>query len=189
MSLLRQAPVPGTRSAALQQVKAALESLTPAERRVGEAILSDPGSAIALSIGEFAALVGVAQPTLSRFAKNVGFQGYPALRLGIAHDFAADERSGGTRSPEAAADHAVYRGIRLDAAMPALADALRDASAVEIWSSAELAAGGELLSAQLQSLAVPCAASAVPAPPAKWHGCCHRSAHGQSARDSSSAIP
>ncbi|MFD7159833.1 hypothetical protein ACFV9C_34910 [Kribbella sp. NPDC059898] len=163
MSLLRQAPVPGTRTAALQRIETALESLAPSERRVGEAILADPGSAIALSISEFAELCGVAQPTLSRFAKSIGFKGYPALRLGIAHDFAGDEQASSTYASATGPASSVYRDIRADAALPELADALRDATTVEVWSSAELGAGANLLAAQLRALAVPCAASAVPA--------------------------
>ncbi len=143
-----------------------LDSLAPSERRVGQAILEDPGAAIALSIGEFAELCGVAQPTLSRFAKNVGFHGYPALRLGIAHDFAADrdaQNAAGTGKPS---NQPAQEAIRVDAALPVLAGAIRGATAVEIWSAPEFAAGGQLLAASLRGLGVPAAASAIPS---HWH--------------------
>jgi DNA-binding MurR/RpiR family transcriptional regulator len=93
MALLDKPPTPGTRTAALDRIRAALPDLAPAERRVADRILEDPSQAIALSIGEFAELVGVAQPTVSRFCRNVGFPGYAALRLGVANDFAADSHN------------------------------------------------------------------------------------------------
>ncbi|RZU15829.1 RpiR family transcriptional regulator [Kribbella rubisoli] len=157
MSLLRQAPLRGTRSAALQRIRAALPTLTPAEQRVAERILANPGEAIALSIGEMAQACGVAQPTVSRFARSVGFDGYPAVRLDIAHDFANDSEPAATghRSDPAAQ-------IALDAAIPAVATALRTAAAVEIWTTPDLAFAGELLETSLRELSVPASTSAIP---------------------------
>ncbi|WP_328997339.1 alpha/beta fold hydrolase [Kribbella sp. NBC_00709] len=157
MSLLRQAPLRGTRSAALQRIRSALSTLTPAEQRVAERILANPGEAIALSIGEMAQVCGVAQPTVSRFARSVGFDGYPAVRLDIAHDFANDsEPATSDRHPGPAEQ------IALDAAIPALATALRTASAVEIWTAPDLAFAGELLETSLRELSVPASCSAIP---------------------------
>jgi DNA-binding MurR/RpiR family transcriptional regulator/dienelactone hydrolase len=160
MSLLRQAPLPGTRSAALQRIRAALPTLTPAEQRVAERILANPGEAIALSIGEMAQVCGVAQPTVSRFARSVGFDGYPAVRLDIAHDFA--NHLGPTSSDGPLAAPSPAEQIARDAAIPAVATALRSASAVEIWTAPDLAFAGELLETSLRELSVPASCSAIP---------------------------
>jgi DNA-binding MurR/RpiR family transcriptional regulator/dienelactone hydrolase len=161
MALLDKPPTPGTRTAALDRIRAALPDLAPAERRVADRILEDPSQAIALSIGEFAELVGVAQPTVSRFCRNVGFPGYAALRLGVANDFAADSHN----ARDVAGDPLGGLGDRLrsDANLKLAAQALRAARQVEIWTTAQLASAGAVLAAGLAGLSVRAAHSAIPA--------------------------
>ncbi|GAA5190666.1 hypothetical protein GCM10023322_46370 [Rugosimonospora acidiphila] len=161
MALLEQPPSPGTRTAALDRIRAALPDLAPAERRVAERILADPARAIALSISEFAQLCDVAQPTVSRFCRNLGFPGYPALRLGIANDFAAESHRAADTAPDAMG--VLAQRLRTDATMPAAARALRMATWVEIWAAPEQAGAGGVLAAGLAELSVPAASGAVPA--------------------------
>ncbi|SDP17653.1 alpha/beta fold hydrolase [Actinacidiphila guanduensis] len=161
MALLEQPPSPGTRTAALDRIRAALPDLSPAERRVAERVLADPARAIALSIGEFAEVCEVAQPTVSRFCRSVGFPGYAALRLGVANDFAAE--SHGAREAPADPLGALADRLRTDASLPAVAHAARVATRVEIWPAAELAGAAGVLAAGLAELSVPAAVSAVPA--------------------------
>jgi DNA-binding MurR/RpiR family transcriptional regulator/dienelactone hydrolase len=161
MALLEQPPSPGTRTAALDRIRSALPDLSPAERRVAERILAEPAQAIALSIGEFAELCEVAQPTVSRFCRNIGFPGYAALRLGVANDFAAESH----RTRDAVTDPlgALAERLRTDASLPAIALALRTASRVEIWPAPEFAGAAAVLATGLAELAVPAACSIVPA--------------------------
>jgi DNA-binding MurR/RpiR family transcriptional regulator/dienelactone hydrolase len=160
MALLEQPPSPGTRTAALDRVRAALPDLAPAERRVADRLLTDPARAIAMSISEFAELCEVAQPTVSRFCRNVGFPGYPALRLGVANDFAADGHQSRELAPDTVSPLADR--LRTDASMPGAARQVRLASRVEIWPAPELAGAGEVLAAGLAGLSVPAACSGVP---------------------------
>ncbi|SEG95160.1 transcriptional regulator, RpiR family [Actinacidiphila yanglinensis] len=161
MALLEQPPSPGTRTAALDRIRAALPDLSPAERRVAERVLAEPARAIALSIGEFAELCEVAQPTVSRFCRSVGFPGYAALRLGVANDFAAESHG----SREAPTDRlaALADRLRTDASLPTVAQAVRTAAQVEIWPAAELAGAAGVLATGLAELSVHAAQSAVPA--------------------------
>ncbi|WP_345637232.1 hypothetical protein [Rugosimonospora acidiphila] len=160
MALLEQAPSPGTRAAALDRIRASLDSLSPSERRVAERVLADPAQVIALAINEFAALCDVAQPTVSRFSRSVGFPSYVALRLGVAADFAADgaAATGGSTDPFAA----VAGGLRSDATASEVAKAVRHASRVEVWASPVFAAAASLLAARLARLDVPASATVVP---------------------------
>lgn len=160
MALLEQPPSPGTRTAALDRVRAALPDLAPAERRVADRLLSDPARAIAMSISEFAELCEVAQPTVSRFCRNVGFPGYPALRLGVANDFAADGHQAREATPDTLGPLADR--LRTDASMPNAARQVRLARWVEIWPAPELAGAGAVLAAGLAELSVPAACSTVP---------------------------
>lgn len=160
MALLERPPTRGTRAAALERIRAAVQDLAPAERRVAEAVLADPGRAIASSISEFAALCGVAQPTVSRFCRSVGFDSYVALRLGVTADFATDNREPG--DGEANAIVGLVEGLRADAVAFDAAQALRRANRVEIWSSPVFASAGEYLATQLASLDVVASNTVVP---------------------------
>jgi DNA-binding MurR/RpiR family transcriptional regulator len=54
--------------------------LTPAQRRIAHSMVRRAGDAPFLSSVELAELAGVSQPSVTRFAVALGFDGYPALR-------------------------------------------------------------------------------------------------------------
>ncbi len=54
--------------------------LSPTYRRLAQYILAHPREAVLLSSTELARQVGASQPSVTRFANAVGFDGYPALR-------------------------------------------------------------------------------------------------------------
>ena len=68
----------------LSQIRSALATLSPAERRAAEAILANPQAAIAWSLADVAQLANVSEPTIIRFCRSVGFQGYSEFRLHLA---------------------------------------------------------------------------------------------------------
>jgi DNA-binding MurR/RpiR family transcriptional regulator len=57
--------------------------LTPVQRRIAQCLLERPGSAAWMSSNELAALAEVSQPSVTRFAMALGFDGYPALRRAL----------------------------------------------------------------------------------------------------------
>jgi DNA-binding MurR/RpiR family transcriptional regulator len=57
--------------------------LTPVQRRIAQCLLDRPGTAAFLSSTELAALAGVSQPSVTRFAVALGFPGYPGLRQAL----------------------------------------------------------------------------------------------------------
>jgi DNA-binding MurR/RpiR family transcriptional regulator len=75
----------------LVQVRAVLPSLTPAERRVAEAVLSDPGRSAGLTITELALAAAVSEASVLRFCRSVGLGGYAELRLALAAEAARSE--------------------------------------------------------------------------------------------------
>lgn len=173
MAILDQPPIPGTSHGILEQIRTALLDLTPAERRVAERILVNPEQAIALSISEFATLCNVAQPTVSRFCRNVGISNYAALRVGLTNDFAVKltVTKPGTDQTERPAF--VITGVtelvtlldtlRTSMHIPSVIHTLRSAPHVEIWPSVDLSQAGVLLADQLTGLSVPAACAPVPA--------------------------
>ena len=54
--------------------------LTPTQRRIAHCLVEHSGKAAYLSAAEVADLAGVSQPSVTRFAVALGYEGYPALR-------------------------------------------------------------------------------------------------------------
>lgn len=54
--------------------------LTPTQRRIAHSLVQHAGSAAFLSAAEVAELSRVSQPSVTRFAMALGYDGYPALR-------------------------------------------------------------------------------------------------------------
>jgi DNA-binding MurR/RpiR family transcriptional regulator len=65
-------------------VRSVLPSLAPAEARVARAVLEDPAAVARMSITALATRCGTSEATVVRFSRNVGFDGYPALRIALA---------------------------------------------------------------------------------------------------------
>jgi DNA-binding MurR/RpiR family transcriptional regulator len=56
------------------------QRLTPVQRRIAQCLVEHSGRAAYLSTGDLAELADVSQPSVTRFAMALGFDGYPALR-------------------------------------------------------------------------------------------------------------
>ncbi|MEE1938560.1 MurR/RpiR family transcriptional regulator [Streptomyces sp. TRM 70361] len=68
--------------------------LTPTQRRIAHCVVRHAAEAPFLSSVELAELAGVSQPSVTRFAVALGFDGYPALRRRLRETLPA---SGGVR--------------------------------------------------------------------------------------------
>lgn len=68
----------------LVRLRGLLPSLAPAERRVAEAVLTDPAEACRQSITQLARRCETSETTVVRFCRTAGFGGYPQLRLSLA---------------------------------------------------------------------------------------------------------
>jgi len=64
------------------------ESLSPAEAKVAAVVLSAPGWVLGSALAAVAARAGVSEPTVIRFCRSLGLDGYPALRLRLAESLA-----------------------------------------------------------------------------------------------------
>ena len=109
--------------------------LTPTQRRIAHSLVQHAGSAAFLSAAEVAELARVSQPSVTRFAMALGYDGYPALRRRL-REFAGnppadpptprgESRKGGRRP--FAADNEMQRAVRAEARqLSLLADQLAD---------------------------------------------------------------
>jgi DNA-binding MurR/RpiR family transcriptional regulator len=74
--------------------------LTPAQRRIAQCLLDRPRDAAFLSSSEVAELARVSQPSVTRFAMALGFDGYPALRRALReHTPSSLPRQAGQATP------------------------------------------------------------------------------------------
>src|SRR5438874_887541 len=111
--------------------------LTPTQRRIAQCLLERGVRAAYLSSGELATLAGVSQPSVTRFATALGYDGYPALRRALRD---LDGDGTGPDSPDNELQHAVRGEAEM---LTALAGRLADSGA----DRAALTEAGKLLMA------------------------------------------
>ena len=84
--------ISGTPASTQDLVAAASGDLTPAERRIAEAVLAEPTLIAFGTVSDLAKRVGTSRPTIVRFANTLGFGGYSQLqrhvRLDLSHRLA-----------------------------------------------------------------------------------------------------
>lgn len=68
----------------LVRLRATLPQLQPAEQRVAGVVLADPARVAHLSITGLAEEASTSVATVARFARKIGFHGYPNLRIALA---------------------------------------------------------------------------------------------------------
>src|SRR5260370_308562 len=71
------------------RIAAAMPSLTPIHRRMGEYVRANLFRAATMRIDELASVVGASVASANRFARALGFDGYPAFREALVRGFEA----------------------------------------------------------------------------------------------------
>lgn len=117
--------------------------LTPTQRRIAHSLIQHAPSAAYLSAAEVAALAGVSQPSVTRFAMALGYAGYPALRrelralvdVGTATQKAgqkAGQKADNAHNAEQKASNAMQRAVKAEAEhLERLVDQLQDLEDVD----------------------------------------------------------
>lgn len=73
----------------LQHISQSKDILRKSELKVAEHVLADPAAVIHASMAEVASVVGVSEPTIVRFCRAVGCQGFQDLKLRLAQSLVA----------------------------------------------------------------------------------------------------
>lgn len=73
------------------RIDRAYTSLRPAERTVAQFVYMDPAGAGQLTVGQLADTAHVSEPTVIRFARKIGFNGYRELRYLLRHPETASQ--------------------------------------------------------------------------------------------------
>lgn len=68
----------------LSHIRASLAAMSPAERKIGETMLSNVQAVISWSLADAAHVAGVSEPSVIRFCRRLGFGGYSEFRMKFA---------------------------------------------------------------------------------------------------------
>ena len=67
----------------LERIQASIPDLSKSERKVASAILDDPALCVTQTIGQLAKRANVSEPTVHRFCKHYGANGFPDFKLAL----------------------------------------------------------------------------------------------------------
>jgi RpiR family carbohydrate utilization transcriptional regulator len=81
-------PIPARDPELLKRIAALRDTLSPAEGKVAAVVLAAPAWVLENTLDAVAARAGVSEPTVIRFCRSLGLDGYQALRLRLAHGLA-----------------------------------------------------------------------------------------------------
>ncbi|MGF1527219.1 MAG: SIS domain-containing protein [Candidatus Competibacterales bacterium] len=68
----------------LGEIRALRSKLRPSEQRVAEVVLADPGFVLSASMAALAQRAAVSEPTVMRFCRALGLEGFQAFKLSLA---------------------------------------------------------------------------------------------------------
>ena len=75
-----------------QSIKQKYSSLTGAERKIADYILTNGEKIVLMSIGELAEQVGVAKSAVVRCCKTIGFEGYSQLKIALSSEISKNKQ-------------------------------------------------------------------------------------------------
>lgn len=84
----------------LDSIRARYDSLSPSEKKVALAVLQQPESAIGENIAALAKKAHVSEPTVIRFCRALGFDGWHAFKMKLAQGLALAPGADETPAPE-----------------------------------------------------------------------------------------
>lgn len=77
----------------LSKIKHAYESFNASQRSIGDYICQNPTAVVHMSVQELAYATNTSPSTIVRFAKKIGYDGYPSLKIELATDTANPEEN------------------------------------------------------------------------------------------------
>ncbi len=134
---------PGQVPDVLGRIKDRLDTLSPAERKVGAAVLADVRRAVEESIACLALRAGVSEPSVTRFCRAIGCLGVRDFKLRLAQSLVVGELYLNADAPAAPPDaHApAYWSPILADARGAIREVERQLSPAAVQAAAEAVAG------------------------------------------------
>ena len=72
-----------------QQIRNRLEQFSKTDRRIAEIVLERPHEVVNMSIGRFSIMAGVSDPSVVRFCRSLGFDGFREFKLRMVKELAS----------------------------------------------------------------------------------------------------
>jgi RpiR family carbohydrate utilization transcriptional regulator len=123
------------------RLRAELGRLPEAERRVAELLLAEPASVVHESVGRLAQRAGASPATIVRLSRRLGYDGFAALKIALAHEGGRVDQFG---HPRPATEERYLRVMEADAASIRDGAGALDGATVAA-AAAILAGAGEIL--------------------------------------------
>lgn len=76
----------------VHRIAVSVEDLAPSERKVAKVVLADPGGIVHQTITEVAQAAKVSEPTVLRFCRSVGCQGFQSFKVDLAKSIGWERR-------------------------------------------------------------------------------------------------
>ncbi len=95
----------------LDLIEQRLPALTGATRRIAETIVADPWEALGMTIYDLAVASGVSQPSVTRFCRSIGYQGFREVMHGVAQSLGRIDAKESVATVPAAGKTATLREI------------------------------------------------------------------------------
>lgn len=114
-----------------------MAELSPAERRVAQAILADISSATRLTTRELSDKAAVSEPTVVRFARRMGSSGFTDFKLRLSEDFATGRMFLLSDPPAKSLDPVLIAGQVYEATAQALAYSFAQRDPVALGAAAD----------------------------------------------------
>jgi DNA-binding MurR/RpiR family transcriptional regulator len=99
-----------------ERVAGAVDTLTPAERRVGAAVAADPSAVAFGTVADLAGRTATSGPTVLRLAQKLGFDGFAALQAAVRGELQSQLRPAAERIREHDSGHPLGRATALSVA-------------------------------------------------------------------------
>lgn len=80
--------MPRPKRSLLRSIASDLSGLRPSEQKVGELVLANPEGVIHMRIVDLASAAGVSEPTVVRFCRSIGCEGFQHFKLALARSTA-----------------------------------------------------------------------------------------------------
>ena len=128
----------------VDQIRRQRAELSPAEKRVADVVLEDPDRAMHTPMARLARRAEVSEPTVVRFCRSLGLDGYQAFKLALAKGLAQGTPFVSPHVDEADDAHDLIRKVFRGSAA-ALIEAAEGIDAAEVSRGIEVLAAGKRL--------------------------------------------
>ncbi|MDV6330832.1 MurR/RpiR family transcriptional regulator [Asticcacaulis sp. 201] len=123
--------------------------------KIGEEILRDPAAVVDVSIKSFANRIGVSEPSIIRYCRSIGCEGFKEFKKYLAQSLVLEQKFSKATAAEAGGDTGLQGGDeRFDRLSTSVAIALRSVSETEHFEQIDAAAKVVMASSMIAAFGV-----------------------------------